>query len=111
MKVSLLTQIAPEKKLLERLTPAAKNAQNAFVAVSFIQRKGFMHLFKSIKGILERAGEVTVYTSGYLRITEPAALEDLLRMADHYPFLTVYFKPDDRFHSKFLLFVGTGSFP
>jgi len=99
-----LTQIEPEKRLLERLKPAAENAEKVFIAVSFIQKKAFKHFFKSIRGILEKAGNVTIYTSGYLRITEPGALEDLLRLARNYPSLNVYFNPHDRFHSKFLLF-------
>lgn len=104
MRISILTQIAPEKRLLERLDHAAENADKAFIAVSFIQKTGFKLLFKSIRGILEKAGNVTLYTSGYLRITEPKALEDLLRLTRNYPSLNVFFNPDDRFHSKFLLF-------
>ncbi len=54
MRVSLLTQIAPEKKLLERLKPAAIDAISAFIAVSFIQRTAFKHIFHVVKGILDR---------------------------------------------------------
>jgi HKD family nuclease len=104
VSISILTQIAPEKRLLERLKPAAEKAEKAFIAVSFIQKTGFKHLFASIKGILEKTGNVTIYTSGYLRVTEPQALEDLLRLTRNYPSLNVFFNPYDRFHSKFLLF-------
>jgi HKD family nuclease len=108
MKASLLTQIAPENRLLNRLGPEARTARSAFVAVSFIQRAGMKHLFKSLKVLLDRSLPVTVYTSGYLGITDPKALEDLLRLCDHYESLRVFFNAEDRFHSKFFFFEKPG---
>ncbi len=104
MRVSLLTEIAPENKLLSRIASEARNAKTAFIAVSFIQREGLKYFFESIKGMLNKGKQVTIYTSGYLRITEPNALEDLLKLTKSYNSLKVYFNPDDRFHSKFFLF-------
>lgn len=104
MKASLLTQIAPENRLLKRLGPAAKDAESAFVAVSFIQRSGMKHLFQRLRLMLAKRRPVTIFTSGYLGITDPLALEDLLRLSVDFPFLKPYFNLDDRFHSKFLLF-------
>lgn len=104
MNVSLLTQIAPENQLLNRLGPEAKVADRAFVAVSFVQRAGMRHLFQSIKGMLTDGRPVVVYTSGYLGITDPDALADLVRLADDYESLRVFFNPADRFHSKFFFF-------
>src|SRR5262245_66686138 len=100
MKASLLTQIAPENRLLNRIGPEAKTARAAFLAVSFIQRAGMKHLFKSLKGLLDRSRPVAVYTSGYLGITDPDALEDLLRLSTRYEPLQVFFNPVDRFDSK-----------
>jgi HKD family nuclease len=104
MNVSLLTQIAPENQLLNRLGPEADAAERAFVAVSFVQRAGMRHLFGSLKGMLDAGKPVAVYTSGYLGITDPAALADLLRLAGNYDSLRVFFNPADRFHSKFFFF-------
>src|SRR5262249_51827042 len=75
-----------------------------FIAVSFIQQAGMKHLFKSLKVLLDRARPVTIYTSGYLGITAPEALDDLLRLCGHYGSLQVFFNPEDRFHSKFFFF-------
>lgn len=108
MKVSLLTQIAPENRLLNRLGPEARTAHSVVVAVSFIQRTGMKHLFKSLKVLLDRSRPVTVYTSGYLGITDPEALEDLLRLCDNYESLQALFNPEDRFHSKFFFFEKPG---
>jgi HKD family nuclease len=104
MKVSLLTQIAPENRLLNRLGPEASTARSVFVAVSFIQRAGMKHLFESLKVLLDRSRPVTVYTAGYLGITDPKALEDLLRLCDHYESLQVFFNAEDPFHAKFYFF-------
>jgi HKD family nuclease len=104
MRTSLLTQIAPENRLLHRLGPEARTARAAFLAVSFIQRAGMKHLFKSLRALLDESRPVAVYTSGYLGITDPAALDDLLRLSSHYRSLQVFFNPDDRFHSKFFFF-------
>lgn len=104
MNVALLTQIAPENQLLNRLGPEAGAAQSAFVAVSFVQRAGMRHLFGSIKGMLDAGKPVAVYTSGYLGITDPDALADLLRLAEDYDSLRVFFNPADRFHSTFFFF-------
>jgi len=105
MKVSLLTQIAPENKLLNRLASEVKDAIKAFIAVSFIQQKGLIKLFESLREILNREGKITIFTSGYLRITEPKALSDLLAASKLYnPLLKIFFNPADRFHSKYFLF-------
>jgi HKD family nuclease len=108
MKASLLTQIAPENRLLNRLGPEARTARSVFVAVSFIQRAGMKHLFKALKVLLEKSRPVTVYTSGYLGITDPKALEDLLQLCGHYESLRVFFNAEDRFHSKFFFFEKPG---
>jgi HKD family nuclease len=108
MKVSLLTQIAPENRLLNRLGTETRAARSAFIAVSFIQRAGMKHLFKSVKPLLDGSRPVTVYTSGYLGITDPNALEDLLRLCEHYESLRVFFNAGDRFHSKFFFFEKPG---
>jgi HKD family nuclease len=108
MKVSLLTQIAPENRLLNRLGPEARAARSAFIAVSFIQRTGMQHLFESLRVLLDRSRPVTVYTSGYLDITDPSALEDLLRLCGRYESLRVFFNAQDRFHSKFFFFEKPG---
>lgn len=82
-----------------------KDAIKAFIAVSFIQQKGLIKLFESLKEILNREGKITIFTSGYLRITEPKALSHLLAASKPYePLLEVFFNPVDRFHSKFFLF-------
>jgi HKD family nuclease len=104
MKVSLLTQIAPENRLLTRLGPQAKDAESAIVAVSFIQRSGMKHLFQRLRPLLDRDRPVTIFTSGYLGITDPLALEDLLRLTKLYKSLKAFFNLEERFHSKFLLF-------
>jgi HKD family nuclease len=108
MKVSLLTQIAPENRLLNRIGPEAKMAQAAFLAVSFVQRSGMKHLFKSLQPLLDKSRPVAIYTSGYLGITDPDALEDLLRLSGRYQSLHVFFNPEDRFHSKFFFFEEGG---
>jgi HKD family nuclease len=104
MRVSLLTQIAPENRLLTRIGPAAKDAESVVIAVSFIQRSGMKQLFRQLRPMLERGRQVTIYTSGYMGITDPLALDDLLRLSNHYESLKAYFNIDDRFHAKFLLF-------
>jgi len=104
MKVSLLSQIAPENKLLNRLENEVTKAEWSFIAVSFIQKTGLKHLFRYLKEILNKGNSVAIFTSGYLRITDPEALEDLLKLTKTYDSLKVYFNPDDRFHSKFILF-------
>jgi HKD family nuclease len=75
-----------------------------FIAVSFFRISGLRHLFKTLKPALEKGAPVSVYTSGYLQITEPAVLERLLVLQKHYGSLSVSFNPDDRFHAKCLLF-------
>jgi HKD family nuclease len=59
---------------------------------------------KRLKVMLNRSRPVIVYTSGYLEITDPKALEDLLRLCGHYESLRVFFNAQDRFHSKFFFF-------
>jgi HKD family nuclease len=88
---------------LYRLEREIKNTDKAFIAVSFIQRGGMEQMFKMLKKILEIKKEVIIYTSGYLRITDPEALEDLLSIKPSYKTLKVYFNPKDRFHAKFIL--------
>jgi hypothetical protein len=53
MKASLLTQIAPENRLLNRLGTETRASRSAFIAVSFIQRAGMKHLFKGLKPLLD----------------------------------------------------------
>src|SRR5262245_36772264 len=108
MNVALLTQIAPENRLLNRLGPEADVARSAFVAVSFVQRAGMRHLFANIKGVLNAGKAVTVYTSSYLQITDPEALADLSRLTEDYDSLRVFFNPANRFLSKFYLFARPG---
>jgi HKD family nuclease len=104
-EISLLTEIAPENKLLNGIGSETEKGLRAFIAVSFIQNKALKHLSERLKEMLNQGREITIFTSGYLHITEPMALYNLLKLSDAYhPLLEVNFNPGDRFHSKFLLF-------
>lgn len=104
MKVILLTEIAEENMLLNRLKIEATEADKAVIAVSFINSAGLTHLVSKLKPLLEAGHSVAIFTSGYLRITEPKALQRLLKLTSTFDSLKVFFNPNDRFHAKFLLF-------
>jgi HKD family nuclease len=102
VKTELLTQIAPENALLLRLRAMARQASAAVVGVAFVWRRGLKPLFSSLGGLLEARGRIEVFTSGYLGVTEPEALDDLLKLSHEYHSLTVRFNVGDRFHAKFI---------
>lgn len=101
MKISLLTGIAPENKLLERLKGEIKDARKIFMAVSFIQEAGLKYLISCLKPLINN-NEIKIYTSGYLNITDPEALQNLLKLSNSFKNIKVFFNPNDRFHSKFI---------
>jgi HKD family nuclease len=104
VKTNLLSQIAPDNRLLRRLSIATKTATEAFVAVSFATKAGAATLVQVLSPMVKRGASVKVYLSGYMNITHPKALSDLHSLALHYPDqLHVYFDPDSTFHCKFML--------
>jgi HKD family nuclease len=104
MPTQLLTQVAKENQLLERLPMVAKTATSAFIAVSFASKPGIEVLLRALRPMLEKDRQVEVFVSGFLGITSVDALRDLLRVADNYPRFTVRFNAGQRFHAKLLLF-------
>lgn len=102
MEIKLLTGIAPENKLYKKLKEEIKDAKDITMAVSFIKKAGLKkHLEKPFKQLLKN-GKIKIYTSGYLRITEPKALEELLKLSKSHNNLDIFFNPKDRFHAKFI---------
>jgi len=104
MNARLLTQVAPENRLLTRLPRVAAEATEAFVAVSFLTEGGAKLLVDALKPMLMKDRKIRIYCSGYMRVTHPEALRRLVALAKTFPRLELLFNGENQFHAKFMLF-------
>jgi HKD family nuclease len=61
-------------------------------------------LLLKMKKMLVAKRPVDIYTSGYMRITEPRSLEFLISEGKKTSNLYTFFNQDDKFHAKFFYF-------
>lgn len=104
LEVHILTQVAPENRLLHQVPAEARLARSAFIAIAFVRERALRTLLSGLHKMLERGYDVSFYTTGYMRQTERKALQTLVEFHMRFPKLRVFFNRSTRFHAKFLYF-------
>jgi HKD family nuclease len=101
----------PEEETFEyRLRHRLDNCQRAILATAFLTWSGFHALKDSIKAALEAGAKITFLIGRFDYVTEPRAVDALLRLRlKHKDKLTVRFDSDYRFHYKLATFKTGGA--
>jgi HKD family nuclease len=94
--------VKPRDRLLHNISKQSKGANYAFIAVAFVKRKPLESLFGRLRRSLNNGAKIDFFTSGFLDITAPEALQYLYSQKKKG--VRPYFQLFGRFHAKFLYF-------
>ena len=86
---------------LPHLLATIRRADQVDLAVAFIKRSGLDLLFDALRETIEdRGGRLRVLTSDYLDVTDPAALRQLMLLAERGADVRLFEAGDQSFHLK-----------
>jgi len=108
MQQSIILNLPQSPRMVDILRYGLTNSNKVVLCVSFLRFSGLNLLTKELNTFLERQGKIQLLTSTYLNITQPEALEALMRFEE----IDLRIQNGDLgFHTKFYLFNNSDNRP
>jgi len=101
-KPSLTT--GAENPLLPQLLKAINEADQVEIAVAFVKNTGLNLIFDALIDAIERGATVSILTSDYLSVTDPASLRSLMLLSERSASVKVFETGNASFHLKVYIF-------
>ncbi|MGI2029710.1 DEAD/DEAH box helicase family protein [Endozoicomonas acroporae] len=101
-----LTTSGINDPLLPKLIDAINRAREIAITVAFIRVSGLKLLFGALSDAVERGATLKVLTSGYMDVTDPQALRELMLLRERNADIRIYQSDGQQsFHMKSYIFV------
>ncbi|PZO41779.1 MAG: hypothetical protein DCF17_10295 [Shackletoniella antarctica] len=81
MSPNTVLNLPQSPRMVDVLRQGLTTSDEAAICVSFLRFSGLSLLFKELNTFLERQGKLQLLTSTYLNVTQPEALEALMKLA------------------------------